>query len=297
MAPMSTPYDPTQAAFYGNFVNYAYQMYDESVKQNTMTPPAPSGFPSSTYQIKGYITAVDAWLGLFDQTALYGYVAQSDADQSAIVAIRGTQSDLEWLIDAEILPTEFTPIPAAGLVEDGFFSVFESMSYLDPSGNPTTLPSLLAPGKPVTLAAHSLGSSIATMLAMTMIDSNIASAANLTLYTLASPAVGDGDFATWFNDNVPNSFRVWNELDLVPWALNAFYTQVNGNGNPIVQSWPQLEQLVVSPACEHSLASYLWLLDPTGYSPLPQCQVTDALKAEKVRSVRARMLAARAATA
>lgn len=257
-------YDPLTAAYYGEFVAYAVEMYRDD--PSNLMPTPPSDFKSLGYQIIAYINAVDIF---FDDSVkvCFGFIAQSQADpRQFVAAIRGTEATLEWLIDFEIWPTQFTAIPDADLwVEHGFFSVFETMTYVDLQGRPLSLADLLdtiaGSGNRLTIAGHSLGGALATMLALEANELNPKVGLNMAVYTLASPAVGDEAFANYFDARVRNSFRVWNEYDIVPRAF-WFYTHVSGAGNEIVQTDQQYDEIAFSPPCEHGLTTYLWLLNP-----------------------------------
>jgi hypothetical protein len=262
--PSVPSYDPLAAAYYGEFVAYAVEMYFSDI--SNLTPKPPPGFSALGCQIIGYINAVDMFI---DDSLMvfFGYVAQSLAQPNQLViAIRGTEAALEWLIDFELWPTAFTTIPATGLlVENGFFSVFKTMTFVDSNGDAVRLADLLAlvsgDGASLTIVGHSLGGALATMLALDVLYTTPSLKPDTTVYTLASPALGNGAFADYFDATVQTSFRVWNEYDLVPRAF-WFYTHVSGGGNAIIQTEQQYDEITFSPPCEHALTTYLWLLDP-----------------------------------
>jgi hypothetical protein len=77
--------------------------------------------------------------------------------------------------------------------------------------------------------------------------------------------VGLLDFASSFDDAVPASYRIWNTLDIVPQTPTFPYIHVSGLGDAIIQTQAQIETLLVTPACEHHLTSYQWLLDPDNF--------------------------------
>ena len=109
---MTTPtYDPMQAYSYGVFVQIAYQMLADN--PGNLTPPVPKNFPAG-YKLFAYLTAEDK-VGEVDVRKFYGYIAQSQSDPNVFVgAVRGTEGMLEWLKDAEFVPTRFTRVPQAG---------------------------------------------------------------------------------------------------------------------------------------------------------------------------------------
>jgi hypothetical protein len=259
-------YDPMQAYFYGTFVEMAYQMYGSD--PNDLTPAVPKNFPSG-YQLVLYITGVDQ-IADDKQTRFFGFIAQSAASQGEFVAaIRGTDNFIEWLIDAEFLPTRFTPIKEAGLVEDGFFGIYKTLSGILPNKQPQDLHAFIrekiATGKLITVG-HSLGSSIATMLAL---DAKVNdSVSDMTLYTLASPRTGDWTFAKFFDKQVTASFRIFNEPDLVP-KLPPLYSHIEAG---VEIDSKQFSNIKHSIPCYHELVTYLWVLNHQSEFPLGGCQ-------------------------
>ncbi|HNP70301.1 MAG TPA: lipase family protein [Kouleothrix sp.] len=261
-----TDFDPAAAARYGVFVEYAYLMFEaleHSGDPGNLTPPAPDGFEATTdTTIVAYLSALDTFVS--GERRFYGFVARGiSSPNQIVVAIRGTADFTEWFDDFELWPVEFAPIPAAGMVEYGFYELFASMEALDATGRPLDLlglPALAGVELPVvTIVGHSLGGALATMYALLALDENPDLTPLTSLYTLASPALGDEQFASYFNTMVPLSQRVWNTADIVPKALNWLYTQVDQDGSPI----SPLPEVRASWPCEHALTTYLWLLDPS----------------------------------
>ena len=119
---------------------------------------------------------------------------------------------------------------------------------------------------------HSLGTALGTLTAAELAIVNPANVQDQVVsYTFVSPRVGLLDFASSFNNAVPVSYRLWNTLDIVPQTPTFPYSHVSGLGDAIVQTEPKLETLVVTPACEHSLTSYQWLLDPDNFPLDTEC--------------------------
>ena len=56
----------------------------------------------------------------------FGFVAQ-DPDGNVVVAIRGTEGILEWVQDAKFLAIKCPFLAGAGLTEDGFTAVYQSL--------------------------------------------------------------------------------------------------------------------------------------------------------------------------
>lgn len=267
-------YTPTDAYRYGAFVQSAYLLFDSA--PTSFTPPiTPSvQFPAG-YEIAFYLTAVDKFAEESERE-FYGFVAQSTSTAEPthyVVAIRGTDKIIEWFIDAEFIPTQFAEVPAAGHVEDGFYSVYKSLAGLTPDGKtPVDLHAFLrqqAPAANVVITGHSLGGAVANLLALDAAVNLGATA--LSLYTLAAPRTGFGAFAALFAQKVPNHFRIFNEPDLVP-KVPPLYDQLGPGLEIDSKTNAAIKHSIL---CYHSLASYLRVLNPQStYALASACAAT-----------------------
>jgi hypothetical protein len=185
-----------------------------------------------------------------------GIVAQNAADANDIfIAIRGTEGIWEWLQDFKFLPRPFPNVPGSGLTEDGFTDMYLSFSFMPGPSNTfmSDLVALLPTGAKVTVSGHSLGSAIATLLAL---DMAVNTKFPVTLYTLASPRVGDLSFFNLFNHVVPDAYRVANRLDIVPKTPPPlFYFHVGDETELIPPSTMKFDL-----GCEHSILNYFAML-------------------------------------
>lgn len=259
-----TNFSKDTAASLAQFINCAYEIALTPVGQK---PPLPAKFPAG-YSIVAYAQATDDFWG--DKSPeYYGFVAQSTAANQIIVAIRGTDFIVEWLIDFEVGMTPFAVIAGAGSVEEGFYSVFSTLEFVDTNLQPFNLQTYLGqaiksnPKQSIIIEGHSLGGPIASMLALVSVNRNSALQAPTTVYTFAAPAPGDKTFMNYYDANAPQTFRVWNVLDPVPSALQAFgYYQIAGDGIKLTPTLEQLEGydfLLIN--CNHSLMTYQWLMN------------------------------------
>lgn len=266
-------YDPMNAYNYGVLVEFAYQMYFNNL--GNLTPPVPDNFPKSEYQIVLYLTAVDHILS-DEERKFFGFLAQSLPNPTEyVVALRGTEKLIEWLIDAEFLPTPFTPVPAAGDVESGFMSIYATLTGI-PNGQPASGPQVNAqqvtqqsvnqsPGGSLVIVGHSLGGALANMLALDMAVNHPVS--DLTLYTLAAARTGGDDFQQTFNQKVSVSYRVYNEPDIVP-KLPPLYQQVNEGEEIDSKNFAQIKHSIL---CYHELTTYLYVLNQQSLFGLGAC--------------------------
>lgn len=259
-------FDKKDAAQKANWIDFAYNMFTPGVLQ----PPADPGIAAAGYNLLYYLNASD-----FQSREFYGYIARSTGNpRKYILAIRGTETLAEWILDLAAIPVFFSAAPDAGLVALGFLSIYQTFTFIDLTGAAKTLNTvvteLAATGAGIEeflVLGHSLGGALATLAAaeLAMVNpGNVQS--KVVIYTFASPRVGLLDFASSFADAVPTSFRIWNTMDIVPQVPPFPFIHVSGLGDAIVQTEQQLETLVITPPCEHHLTSYQWLLDSTKFS-------------------------------
>lgn len=193
-----------------------------------------------------------------------GMIAQNVADETDVaIAVRGTEGVWEWLQDIKFLPRFFPSVAGSGLTEDGFTDMYLSFSLTAGPSVGTFMEdvkALLPTNAMVTVAGHSLGAALATLLALDM-------AANTNLpvgvYTLASPRVGDLAFHNLFNHIVPNAYRVANRMDIVtktPPPMLYFHVGDETELRP----GPNLKLEI---PCEHHLESYLHMLGALAGQP------------------------------
>ncbi|OBI19139.1 hypothetical protein A5712_20335 [Mycobacterium sp. E2327] len=202
-----------------------------------------------------------------DDEVSIGLICQENKTGNVAIAIRGTEGWLEWIHDVEfgLVPCPF--LTGAGHTEDGFTDMYESLRTGAQPGSPKVVDALANLSFPqavdsVTICGHSLGGALATLLALDL-------AANTTfavpaVYTYASPRTGDSLFAATFDQVVKNSFRIANRLDIVtalPPTVDYEHVLNPTWLNPIrLLPLPPKVLVKYSVGCEHSLATYLYLL-------------------------------------
>jgi pimeloyl-ACP methyl ester carboxylesterase len=122
----------------------------------------------------------------------------------------------------------------------------------------------------VTICGHSLGGALATLLALDVAANTVFS--QPAVYSYGSPRTGDSLFASTYDQVVKDSYRIANRLDIIPalpppvdyeHVLNPYEL------NPIRLAPPPPKVLVKSTVtCEHSLATYLYLLSVQSGGPV-----------------------------
>jgi Lipase (class 3) len=212
-----------------------------------------------------------------DDEVSIGLICQVNQTGDVVIAIRGTEGIREWIHDAEfdLVPCPF--LAGAGHTEDGFTAMYESLKTGTEPDSPTVVNALATLAFPqlvssVTICGHSLGGALATLLALDVAANTVFTGPRV--YSYASPRTGDSLFASTFDQVVSDSYRIANRLDIVPalpppidyeHVLNPYEL------NPI-QLTPLPPKILVKStvACEHSLATYLYLLSlQSGGSVLP----------------------------
>jgi pimeloyl-ACP methyl ester carboxylesterase len=134
------------------------------------------------------------------------------------------------------------------------------------------LPSLTFPhpANSVTICGHSLGGALATLLALDVAANS--SFSDPAVYSYGSPRTGDSLFAGTFDQVVKNSYRIANRVDIVPALPPPIdYEHVL---NPVelnpIRLTPLPPKILVKSTvvCEHSLATYLYLLSLQSGGPV-----------------------------
>ena len=263
----TTPINLDLAVQYGNCVEAAYTVYNND--PTNVNPPV-TAYPSfiqAGYRLMFNIQMTD--FDPFNKTpSYYGFIAQSlAAPYNYVVAIRGTLTWEEWYDDFDFFQTPFNSAPNGGKVARGFYKLFESLLLNDPATGTTTMklmdtavkPSLIFdnPGKtPVVIAGHSLGAALTTMYAAYMAAAG-PNGENLSVYTFASPKVGDVTFADTYNNLVPANYRIYNKPDLVPDLPVGGFEQVGGGYEIDSKDYPEIRRSLL---CYHSLLTDLYIL-------------------------------------
>ena len=212
-----------------------------------------------------------------DDEVSIGLICQVNQSSDVVIAIRGTEGILEWVHDAEFDQVPCPFLAGAGHTEDGFTAMYESLRTGAEPDSPTVVTALAKlafphPVSSVTICGHSLGGALATLLALDVAANTVFT--EPAVYSYASPRTGDSLFASTFDQVVSNSYRIANRLDIVP-ALPPpldYEHVLNPHELIPIRLTPLPPKILVKStvACEHSLATYLYLLSlQSGGSVLP----------------------------
>jgi len=290
---MSTSLDPVKAAFYGQFVAAAYDMY---AVNNTDLRPAPKNIPAG-WELSAWINMSDFLFQITDPK-FYGIVVHEIANpDNRIIAIRGTEGIVEWLDDAaSIVMVPFRQVPSAGRVAFGFDNIYSTMKVV-PVPHPA--PAALAPAaepelagsfadqleqlalrretergvvhtfaqgrtrreRPTVVTAHSLGSALSTLL---VLENSVKQKFDISLSsTLASPKVGNLEFKQLFDALPVTSWRIVNTRDVVPKLPPTIPFILDYEHVAVAYPFDSSLFAKKNLGCYHSIDTYLHWLDNT----------------------------------
>jgi triacylglycerol lipase len=271
--------DPATAVTYGPFIQAAEAQYSSNPGQ--LSPATIANMPAG-YTLVRTIQMTD-FLGPQQSRVFYGYVAVGGNPTTAVVALRGTESTMEWWDDFHWDLVPFTQVSNGGKVAQGFYDIYNSIGTMAPGQQGTSAPSAVAPevaqaatsgpadgldpgSLPMVVTGHSLGGALATLL---VTDLAATTALKPQAWTFASPKVGDATFAARYGGLSTVSWRIYNQVDVVPYfpvdatdsyqAVTAGYA-INSLGKA---KW--------SLSCAHSLNTYMHVLSPATVPLDPAC--------------------------
>jgi len=273
--------DPTTAVTYGPFIQAAEAQYTSDPSQ--VNPASVKNMPAG-YTLVRTIQMTD-FFGPEQSRVFYGYVAVGGEPATAVVALRGTATDTEWWDDFHWDLVPFTQIPAGGKVAQGFDLVYSSIGTMTPGQQATSAPGAAAAevaqaatsglgtdldpaSLPMVVAGHSLGGALATLL---VADLTATTALKPQAWTFASPKVGDATFAARFGALSTVSWRIYNQVDVVPY----FPVDIFDSYQPVTTGYAinSLGKAKWSLSCAHSLNTYMHVLSPATV-PLDQACTT-----------------------
>ncbi|KAK0411916.1 hypothetical protein QR680_005915 [Steinernema hermaphroditum] len=144
------------------------------------------------------------------------FVAASRADKAIIVSFRGSQGVTQLLMEADkTIFTKKVAFIGGGNVSEYFFNAFNLLWVNGVKDDFLSLRNKY-PDYEVWVTGHSLGGSMATLCAGTMLKLQYTTKDKLKLVTFGQPRTGDQDFANAHDAQFTYSFRVTHKRDLVP---------------------------------------------------------------------------------
>jgi hypothetical protein len=262
--------DAATAVAYGPFIQAAEAQYSSNPSQ--VSPATITNMPAG-YTLVRTIQMTD-FFGSERSRVFYGYVAVGGDPATAVVALRGTESTMEWWDDFHWDMVPFTQIPNGGNVAQGFYDIYASIGTMAPGQEGTSAPGAVAAevaaavtsglaagldpaSLPLVVTGHSLGGALATLL---VTDLNATTALKPQAWTFASPRVGDATFAARYGGLSTVSWRIYNQVDVVPY----FPIDTSDNYQPVTTGYAinSLGQAKWSLSCAHSLNTYMHMLSP-----------------------------------
>jgi triacylglycerol lipase len=270
----SVQFTNTEAAACGLLAMHAMDMYRVNIA--SLTPAAAPGLTATGWTILGYITGQDAVLRggplqLGGRTICYGFLARQ-ASGEMVAVIRGTDGFVEWIEDAEFLPIPYSPqvgLPAGlatMLVEQGFWTLYQSMQLIDPVGAPlgdlaAAITTKAGAAGTMTVIGHSLGSALATYLAIDLARGTLSQRVSACLF--ASPRAGNQAFVELFDQTLSN-YRLFNYiLDVVPRVpLGLGYAPLLRR--TVIQPTTAEASIRIGIECSHHVICYCAMLDYEG---------------------------------
>ncbi|MGO8887953.1 MAG: lipase family protein [Streptosporangiaceae bacterium] len=272
--------NPAMAVTWGPFIQAAAAQYASDPGQ--ANPAAITLMPAG-YTLVRTIQMTD-FFGPEQSRVFYGFVAVGGDPQTAVVALRGTATNMEWWDDFHWDLVPFTQVAAGGKVAQGFYDIYNTFGTMTPGQQESTpapgtfaadvaqaatagLAAGLDPGAlPMVVCGHSLGGALATLLVADL-------AANTPLkpqaWTFASPKAGDAVFAARYGGLSTVSWRIYNQVDVVPY----FPVDVTDNYRAVTAGYAisSLGKAKWSLGCAHAMNTYMHVLSPATVPLDPAC--------------------------
>jgi hypothetical protein len=191
---------------------------------------------------------------------------------------------MEWWDDFHWDLVPFTKIPDGGKVARGFYDIYTTFGTMTPGQQHSTpapatfatdiaraatenLPAEVDPGGlPIVVTGHSLGGALATLL---VADLTANTPLKPQAWTFASPRVGDAAFAARYGAMSTVSWRIYNQVDVVPY----FPVDTAGSYQPVTTGYAinSLGKAKWSLGCAHALNTYMHVLSPATVLLDPAC--------------------------
>jgi triacylglycerol lipase len=268
--------NPATAVTWGRFVQAAFDQYASD--PGLANPAAIKNMPAG-YKLVRTIQKSDL-PGPGQPRVFCGFVAVGGDPKTAVVALRGNATYTEWYEELRWDLVPFTQVSRGGDVALGFLAIYNTLGTMTPGQQESTpLPGTLAaevaqaaadgldPGAlPMVVCGHSIGSALATLL---VADVTANTALKPQAWTFASPKVGDAAFAARYGGLSTVSWRIYNQVDVVPY----FPVAAADNYQAVTAGYAinSLGKARWTLGCAHALNTYLHVLSPATVPLDPTC--------------------------
>ncbi|QOY35624.1 lipase family protein [Anaerobacillus isosaccharinicus] len=143
----------------------------------------------------------------FEKKEWFGFILETW--DCVVIAFRGTDSEPDWIADAEAFQEIFPYSEECGFVHHGFLSIYKSCRD-EIFKTYERIPSY----KRLYITGHSLGAALATLHAFDVAVNGHFH--KITMYNYGSPRVGNPEFASRYSRTVRDSIRFVNSSDIIP---------------------------------------------------------------------------------
>jgi len=206
---------------------------------------------------------------------LYGFWARSRQHPDLhVIAMRGTDDRAEWIENLKMNKADPDWLP--GKVEEGFWQIYRSLTTV---GSHDRLADTIrqSGGQQWVIIGHSLGAALVTVLAADLLNDPGGikdPGRSIILITLASPRVGNADFADFVSQGLEQSYRIVNLADIVPRVPGSWmgFRHVGSAYGFNSKNDPDFKSNL---ACDHSLETYLKELSPQSCRLAVHCRHRD----------------------
>lgn len=257
-------FDHSEVVELGRLVLIVYEQFDSAPLKPNPEFPNKDSFESYSSLLSRYspilnLQGRDKPNSL--KSELYGHVWKDQQNsERLIISLRGTSDSQEWIDDAKFDKVDY--LPTTCCIELGFKEIYSSLTVTSPGADSEIglidYLSSQTQVKSITVVGHSMGSSIATLIAFHSQDRFKATA--VKLLTFASPLTGDQNFVDSLQSKIKHSVRFVNQPDLVtkvpPTAFG--YRHI---WHKVAINSDSRKHIVESIACYHSLNTYLHIID------------------------------------
>ena len=213
---------------------------------------------------------------------MYGMLVQEKSNpNSYVIFIRGTESAVEWIKDAEAVLVD--EAESGSKVEYGFYSLYQSLTINNIALRDWVRQNLLTiDNVQITVSGHSLGSAMSCFTSTFISKDAIAANKDpVKLITFACPKPGDSKWSGFMSNNIASDSVVYNySRDIVP-SMPPFDEYSNPPNICILNPDPAVD-IPNNPVSNHLLPAYEALLNPSFIPALKASSPMGVLEGGKI---------------